>query len=106
MFKKLFFLFSLIYFVKVYSQSKNLLGTWILDKIIYSNGKDIEVNTELFSYELIYKIAPNRITINDYLFDATFDENVIQMGNRKINYEFKNNYFFLKMLMITKFIYF
>ena len=96
MFKKLFFLFSLIYFVKVYSQSKNVLGTWILDKIIYSNGKDIEVNTELFSYELIYKIAPNRITINDYLFDATFDENVIQMGNRKINYEFKNNYFLLK----------
>lgn len=94
--KKLLITFLLLVFVKSFSQNKNLLGTWVLDKIIYSNGNDIEVNNELFSYELIYKIAPNRITINDYLFDATFSDKLIQMGNRKINYEFKNNYFILK----------
>ncbi len=95
MYKKLLFILFLIVIVKGFSQNKNLLGTWVLDKIIYSNGKDIEVNNELFSYELIYTIAPNRITINDYLFDATFSERSIQVGNRRMNYEFRDNYFLI-----------
>lgn len=96
MFKKLSFLLLVVLYAKSFSQDKNLIGTWILDKVIYANGRDMEVNRELFSYELIYEISKNRITINDYLFDAVFSDGFIQTAVRKINYEIRSNYLLLK----------
>mgnify|MGYP003611815754 CR=1 FL=1 len=88
--------FLLFLFVKGNSQNKNLIGTWILDKVFYANGKDMEVNNEFFSYKMIYQIAPNRIAMNDYLFDAVFSDKQIQIGNRKMDYEFRGHYLLVK----------
>lgn len=106
MFKKLSFLLLVVLYAKSFSQDKNLIGTWILDKVIYANGRDMEVNRELFSYELIYEISKNRITINDYLFDAVFSDGFIQTAVRKINYEIRSNYLLLKDTDDDKFIFF
>src|SRR5690606_17907854 len=96
MFKKLFLISFVFSFAMIYSQNKNLLGIWVLDKVIYADGKDIEVNKELFSYKLIYEIRKNRIIINDQAFDAVFLDNSIQTATRKINFELRSDYLLIR----------
>ncbi|WP_379967499.1 tol-pal system YbgF family protein [Epilithonimonas sp. UC225_85] len=94
--RKLLFISFLLVFVIGFSQSKNLLGTWVLDKVFYYDGKAIEANNELFSYELIYEISNKKIIINDRIFDAVYSDTGIYTTTRKINYEFRNDYLLIR----------
>ncbi len=96
MFKNLSVVALILLFTNTYSQNKNLLGVWVLDKVIYADGKDIEVNKELFSYKLIYEVRNNKITINDRAFDAVFSDKSIQTTTRKIDYELRSGYLLIR----------
>lgn len=86
----------MFFVIKSYGQEKKLQETWILDKVFYENGKDIEINNPLFSTNLIYKISPKNIKINKNNFNANFIDNTIQTLYRKINYKFLNDYLLLQ----------
>ena len=61
--KKIFFILVL-FSSFCFSQENNILGKWILEKITYSNGSDLEINHPLYSTQMINYISPNSIIIN------------------------------------------
>lgn len=68
--KKILLLLILGYSFKAFSQTQALMGKWILDKTIYSNGKFLEINNPLFSSKLIYIISSDLLSINERKFKA------------------------------------
>ncbi len=76
----------------VHSQSKNLIGKWILDKIVYQNGTDLEINDGQYSIELTYCISPGHLKINNQYFNANYSSKQIKNDYRTLNYSLENNY--------------
>ena len=75
-----------------FSQSKEIEGKWILDKVVYKSGETLEINNELYSNELFYIIKPKELQINEQKFAAQFSKNQIKTAFRKINYSLEDNY--------------
>ena len=64
----------------LYSQDSSLNGKWILEKITYTNGKDLEINHPYYSVILEQDINDNMIKGNQ-----------IQIGFNKFNFLYLNN---------------
>jgi hypothetical protein len=64
----------------LYSQDSSLNGQWILEKITYTNGKDLEINHPYYSVILEQDINDNMIKGNQ-----------IQIGFNKFNFLYLNN---------------
>lgn len=86
------FLFLLSFSNNVFSQNKDLIGKWVLDRIQYSNGNNLEINNPEYSTKIIYIIEPNSLKILDRKFDANFTGNQIKTQFRVVNYTLKDNY--------------
>jgi len=86
------FFFTFLICLNIYSQSKSLIGTWILDKIQFANGNNLEINNPNYSTKLIYSIEPNSLQIHDQKFPSTFTTNQIKTQFRAINYVIKDKY--------------
>ncbi|MGI9652193.1 tetratricopeptide repeat protein [Chryseobacterium sp. RLHN22] len=91
-----FFIFFLSFSITIYSQNKTLTGKWILDRIQFSNGSNLEINNPEYSTKIIYQIEPNSLKIIDQKFDASFTANQIKTQFRTINYILKNNYLIIQ----------
>ena len=90
--KILYLLLSILSINSTYSQSQELKGKWILDKIVYQDGTDLEINNGQYSIELKYFISTNSLKINDRSFKANYSSKQIKNDYRIINYTFENNY--------------
>ena len=89
--KKIFFILVL-FSSFCFSQENNILGKWILEKITYSNGSDLEINHPLYSTQMINYISPNSIIINGAKVDARFENNKIIINNRVQEISFSNKF--------------
>lgn len=78
--------------VNSFSQSNELKGKWILDRVLYQNGQTLEINNEMYSSEVIYTIKKNEIQINNQKLSATYTENQIQTTFKRLNYSFEQSY--------------
>ncbi|ASE64115.1 tetratricopeptide repeat protein [Chryseobacterium indologenes] len=96
MIKKLLFILCVIGFIKSYSQLQKLKGEWILDRIVKSDGKNLEINDPRYSMFLFYNIAPNVVSVHDTKFKATFNHNTINLENRTFKYWFEDDYLLLQ----------
>jgi tetratricopeptide (TPR) repeat protein len=87
-------IFVLIVTVRVnsFSQSKELEGKWILDKVVYKSGETLEINNELYAKELVYSIKPKELQINEQKFAAQFTNTKIKTAFRHLTYAIENNY--------------
>lgn len=89
-------IFSLIIlfcsFSTCYSQNKELIGKWILVKTLYSDGRKLEVNNSQYSTNVVFRISPNNLNINDQNFVASFTPTQIKTQYRTINYVKDKNY--------------
>ncbi|AZA88391.1 hypothetical protein EG349_17240 [Chryseobacterium shandongense] len=94
--KKILFILFIILFVKNYSQLHKLKGEWILDKIVKSNGEDLEINNPRYSTSVFYNINSNELSISDNKFKATFSRDQINLENRSFSYWFEDDYLLLK----------
>ncbi|OXA80414.1 hypothetical protein SAMN05444397_102182 [Flavobacterium aquidurense] len=90
--KILYLLLTILSINSIYSQSQELKGKWILDKIVYQDGTDLEINNGQYSIELKYFISPNSLKINDQYFKANYSTKQIKNDYRIINYTLENNY--------------
>ncbi|REC46770.1 hypothetical protein [Chryseobacterium pennipullorum] len=93
--KKIFFIFCLIGFIKNYSQQK-LKGEWILDRIVKSDGKNLEINDPRYSMFLFYKINANEVSIHNTKFKAKFNKDLINLEDRTFKYWFEEDYLLLQ----------
>lgn len=84
--------FTIFIFSNLFSQSKNLIGKWILDRMQFTNGNNLEINNPNYSTNLIYYIEPNSLRIYDQKFPTTFTANQIKTQFRTINYILKDKY--------------
>lgn len=84
--KKIFFILVL-FSSFCFSQENNILGKWILDKITYSNGNDLEVNHPYYSIILEQNIDKNNL----------ISGNQIQIGINKFNFSITNNQLVLSL---------
>ncbi|GAA5095934.1 hypothetical protein GCM10023210_29220 [Chryseobacterium ginsengisoli] len=94
--KKLLLIILFICYIKNYSQSQQLKGEWILDKIVKSDGENLEINNSKYSMEIFYKINPNELSINEIKFKAKFYLDKISLENRKFKYWFEEKYLLLQ----------
>lgn len=94
--KRILLLLYLITFIKTYSQSQELKGEWILDKIVKSDGKNLGINDPRYSMLLFYKIKSDELSINDTKFKAKFSKNLIAIDNRSFKYWFEEDYLLLQ----------
>jgi hypothetical protein len=90
--KILYLLVTILSINSTYSQSQELKGKWILDKIVYQDGTDLEINNGQYSIELKYFILPNSLKINDRSFKANYTSKQIKNDYRIINYTVENKY--------------
>jgi hypothetical protein len=75
-----------------FSQSKELEGKWILDKVVYKSGEPLEINNERYSSTLFYTIKPKELQINHQKFKAQFTATKIRTAFRDLNYSFIDKY--------------
>jgi tetratricopeptide (TPR) repeat protein len=86
-------LFLIIFvFSLSFSQNKNLIGKWILDRTQFSNGNNLEINNPNYSTKTIYVISPNSLTISNQKFESIFTSNKIKTQFRTLNYVIKEGY--------------
>lgn len=90
--KKYLLICLVLFSANIYSQNKNLVGKWILDKVKLSDGSNLQINNPEYSTNLNYIIEPNSIKIADLKFDADFSGNQIKTQYRNINYVIKDDY--------------
>lgn len=90
--KKILLLLIFGYSLKAFPQTNELIGKWILDKTIYSDGKFLEINNPLFSSKLIYQISPNQLSINEQKFDAKYSTNHIKLEYRTLKFWREDDY--------------
>lgn len=90
--KILYLLLIILSINSTYSQSQELKGKWVLDKILYQDGTDLEINNGQYSIELKYFIATNSLKINDRSFKASYSLKQIKNDYRIINYTLENKY--------------
>ncbi|MEN5435469.1 hypothetical protein ABE545_17670 [Sphingobacterium faecium] len=90
----------ILFFVGINSlsaQSNALLGKWILDTSLTPEGKLLPLDDPLFSSLVIYEFTEKKLAINEHKFDAEFSGNyLIDLGNRKLNYEIRNEYLYIQ----------
>ncbi|MDQ1858562.1 MULTISPECIES: hypothetical protein [unclassified Chryseobacterium] len=96
MMKRILFILYLIICIKTYSQSQKLRGEWILDKIVQSNGKNLEINNSKYSFRLLYTINQDELVIYKQRFKAKFYNDKINLENRTFKYWFEDNYLILQ----------
>ncbi|MGC5746211.1 hypothetical protein [Chryseobacterium sp. NFX27] len=96
MMKRILLIFYLITCIKIYSQSHKLRGEWILDKIVLSNGKNLEINNSRYSFRLFYKINQDELVLYNQKFKANFYNDKISLENRTFKYWFEDNYLVLQ----------
>lgn len=90
---KRFLLFLIVGFSsKTFCQPNELIGKWILDKTVYSDGKLLEINNPLFSSKSIYEIRPNYLSINNQNLKAQFSPNQIKLEHRILEFWTEENY--------------
>lgn len=86
-------LFLIIFvFSLSFSQNKNLIGKWILDRTQFSNGNNLEINNPNYSTKTIYVISQNSLTISNQKFESIFTSNKIKTQFRTLNYVIKEGY--------------
>ncbi|KQW98859.1 tol-pal system YbgF family protein [Flavobacterium sp. Root420] len=90
--KILYLLLTVIAINSTYSQNQELRGKWVLDKIVYQDGTDLEINNGQYSIELKYFISSNSLKINDRFFKANYSSKQIKNDYRTINYTVENKY--------------
>ena len=74
------------------SQTNESIGQWYLDKVMYSNGKDVAINDPFYSKLLVYTVSPGELKINSINFPASYDSNQISTDFRRMTYEIENDY--------------
>lgn len=77
------------------AQSGNITGKWILDRIVYKEGRRLEVNNAQYSTGLVCIIEQGSIKMNDQKFDATIKLGKIQTPYVTYNYQMEENYLVL-----------
>lgn len=79
-----------------FSQNKNLDGKWILNKVLYKNGKNLEINNPLYSFLSTYEIKDSYLIIDGTKQKVTIDSKQIKSDFRTLNYYFIENYLILE----------
>lgn len=90
MFRKLFFTTIILFSTYSFSQENKLLGRWILDKITYSNGNDLEINHPYYSVFYVQNIKKDmivgdkiKIGFNSYNF--SLEEDLLKLTSTQEN---------------------
>ena len=78
--------------ITVNSQSREMVGKWVLDRTQFSNGKNLEINNPNYSSRIVYIIEPNSLKINGQKLKASFTDAQIITDFRRINYFLKDKY--------------
>jgi hypothetical protein len=94
--RKVLLIIFLIVYIKNFTQSQRLKGDWILDKIVKSNGENLEINNPKYSMPIFYKINSNQLSINEIKFKAEFHPDQISLENRNFKYRFEEKYLLLQ----------
>lgn len=79
-----------------FPQNKNLEGKWILNKVLYKNGGNLEINHPLYSFLSTYEIKDNYLIIDGAKQTVTIDSKKIKSDFRTLNYYFIDNYLILE----------
>lgn len=85
-------LFFILAFSNAYSQSKELIGKWVLVKTIYTEGRNLEINNPQYAIKSILDISSNLIKINGTPLPASFSEGKIKTPFRSINFQIMDGY--------------
>lgn len=89
--------FSIMFiFISIILNANNLTGKWILNKIVYDNGDNLEVNHQLYSIFTCYEFNENYLKINGVKFNAKYSNNLIKLENRILEFSFENNFLLVK----------
>lgn len=94
--KKIIYLFIFLFSIRGFTQTQNLIGEWFLDRIVYSDGKPLEINNSKYSMFLSYKIQPNELIIYNIKFKAKYYKDKINLENRTFKYWFEDDYLVLQ----------
>lgn len=93
--KNLVLVFVLLISNFFFSQNKNLEGKWILDKVLYNDGRSLEINHPLYSFFSTYEFKNNYLIIDETRQKVSIDSKQIKSDFRTLNYYFIENYLIL-----------
>ncbi len=79
----------------LHAQSGNLTGKWILDRVVYKDGRRLEINNDQYSNSLVCSIGEGSIRMNDQKFDASIRFGKIQTPYVTYNYQREGEYLLL-----------
>lgn len=79
-------------FSNVYSQSNELVGKWVLVKILFSDGRNLEINNAQYSAKSILDISTGLIRINGTRLSASFTTDQIKTPFRSFIFQIKDGY--------------
>ena len=77
------------------AQSGNITGKWILDRIVYKDGRRLEINNAQYSTNMVCIIGEGSIRMNDQKFDAAIRLGKIQTPYVTYNYQREEEYLVL-----------
>lgn len=105
---KRFYTFFIILsiFSTCFSQSKELLGKWVLVRSTLVGNINLDLNNPDYSTKLIYFITPKALQFSRYKLPATFTDTQIKTEFRTINYILKDKYLILQDQYDNKISYF
>jgi hypothetical protein len=89
---KFIFILCVIFNLNCFSQNKEIRGEWILVRVLFSDGRRLEINNPQYSMSLRYVISSNSLKISIQKFKADFTDNQIIMDGRTLNYNLKEGY--------------
>lgn len=90
--KNLILAFVLLITNFLFSQNNNLDGNWILDKVLYKDGKNLEINSPYYSFFSKYEFKNGYLYIDGRKQKISIDSKQIKSDFRTLNYYFLQNY--------------
>lgn len=94
--KKTLIIISFFISIFSYAQIEKLPGKWILDKVLYKNGNNLEINSPYYSFFSKYEFKDGYLVIEDKKQEVTINSKEIKSAFRTLNYFFVDNYLVLE----------
>ena len=94
--KKTLIIISFFISIFTFAQIEKLSGKWILDKVLYKDGNNLEINSPYYSFFTKYEFRDNYLYIDTGKQKITVDSKQIKSDFRTLNYFFVDNYLVLE----------